>query len=384
MNHEEKLLFHPEATYSSKTRGRLDPNLDNDDPYRTPFQRDCHRILYSQPFRRLRHKTQVFFLVQNDHVCTRLEHCLYVAAAARTVARQLGLNEDLAEAIGLGHDLGHAPFGHHGEKVLTSLSKKHNLDITFNHEVHGLKVVDKLSFTERSDHPGLNLSYEVRDGIVSHNGESFKNDICIKPHKGYKTLEKIKIKEEAKNPLTMEGCLVRMIDKIAYAGRDLEDGLTSKVIESETDIPTEITKTLGNRNKEIVNTLITDLIKESREKNYISLSEEKHRNLVMLIEYNYKSIYLTPKVEQYKTQATNAINIIFEQLLDDINRTDKFTNISNIKMNDVYDTFSDFISDMNYLEKTRNEEIVFDFIAGMTDNYVIHCVDKIFIPKYII
>jgi dGTPase len=155
---ESKIYKSQYATLSRNSKGRkhkLKP-----DGYRTEFQRDIHRIIYSQPFRRLRHKTQVFFLPNNDHICTRMEHVLHVASASRTVARHLQLNEDLAEAIGLGHDLGHSPFGHHGESVLKGICecKKYNLDISFQHEINGLRVADKLAELDREPNPGLNLT----------------------------------------------------------------------------------------------------------------------------------------------------------------------------------------------------------------------------------
>ncbi|MBW7998135.1 MAG: HD domain-containing protein [Candidatus Glassbacteria bacterium] len=145
--YEEKIYTNPLACLSKNSRGRK--GVLPDDGYRSPFQRDVHRITYSQPFRRLRHKTQVFFLTNNDHVCTRLEHSLYVAHASRTVARHLGLNEDLAEAIGLGHDIGHAPFGHHGEGVLRSIAEKHNIDFYFQHELNSLRMADRLGMLDR-------------------------------------------------------------------------------------------------------------------------------------------------------------------------------------------------------------------------------------------
>ncbi len=193
MLNEKELYTNKNAAFSAKSRGRK-KSMDSD-PYRNEFQRDIHRIIYSQPFRRLRHKTQVFFLPNNDHICTRIEHSLHVASASRTVARRLGLNEDLAEAIGLGHDIGHAPFGHHGEDVLKQLAKDKGLTVTFQHEMHGLRVVDSLAELDREPKPGLNLTYEVRDGIVSHCGEDFSREIV--PELNYKELESISNRRES-------------------------------------------------------------------------------------------------------------------------------------------------------------------------------------------
>ncbi len=177
------------------------------DRIRMDFQRDVHRIIYSQAFRRLRHKTQVFFFPRNDHVCTRMEHVLHVASAARMVARSLGLNEDLAEAIGLGHDIGHAPFGHEGEEILTGIIAKdkalHAVMPGFSHKINGLRVVDKIAKLDREP-PGLKLTWEVRDGIVSHCGED-RSTRTLKPYRGDKDLDNIKRREDAGNPTTHRG-----------------------------------------------------------------------------------------------------------------------------------------------------------------------------------
>lgn len=368
---------------SIKSKGRIfkqDP-----DPYRSEFQRDVHRILYSQPFRRLRHKTQVFFLVNNDHVCTRLEHSLYVASASRTVARFLKLNEDLTEAIGLGHDLGHAPFGHPGEEILTEIAKNAKLlNTTFCHEVHGLRIVDVLGLFDRESLPGLNLTYEVRDGIISHNGENYEKEREIMPWPIKKDLSEIKTKHEAKNPTTLEGCIVRIVDKIAYAGRDLEDGLTAELIK-EKDIPKDLKNHLGYNNGKIVKTLMEDLIKESSKyEDRICLSPEKHELLVKLINFNYKNIYKTVKAKKYKAQATAGINALFPKLCCDLDKSERFREKGILPDLDVYKTFKEFIKDVCYREEEKNEQIVFDFISGMTDNYVIRCIDEIFIPKAIV
>ena len=203
---ENELFPGKKATIGSKGRQKkISP-----DNFREDFQRDIHRIIYSQSFRRLRHKTQVFYFPQNDHVSTRMDHVRFVASAARTVARCLRLNEDLAEAIGLAHDIGHAPFGHQGENFLTKIvQEKKNLKQimpAFNHEVYGLRVVDKIARRDREE-PGLNLCWEVRDGIISHCGEDFIS--CkLEPGNINKSLESIKTREDAGNPATFEGYIL--------------------------------------------------------------------------------------------------------------------------------------------------------------------------------
>jgi dGTPase len=263
---DSEIYISPFATI--KTRGRKEALAP--DEFRTDFQRDVHRIIYSQSFRRLRHKTQVFYFPQNDHVSTRADHVLFVASASRSVARCLGLNEDLAEAIGLAHDIGHAPFGHQGEEFLNEIIKKtpvlKKVLPCFHHEVYGLRVVDKIAKRDR-ERPGLNLTWEVRDGILSHCGEDYKT-CTLTPNRKNKNLEKIKNKKKAGFPATMEGCIVRLIDKVAYFGKDIEDALEAKIITAD-KIPSAIRKELGSTNGKIIGTILQDIIKQSKDKDHI-------------------------------------------------------------------------------------------------------------------
>lgn len=368
------------AATEAKSRGRI--HKMDPDPYRTEYQRDIHRILYSQPFRRLRHKTQVFFLPNNDHICTRIEHSLHVASASRTVARKLGLNEDLTEAIGLGHDIGHAPFGHHGEDVLKDLAHNSGLKNTFQHEMHGLRVVDRLAELDREPKTGLNLTYEVRDGIISHCGEDFSRELIPEPN--YKELETISTRKESLTPCTLEGCIVRVVDKIAYAGRDIEDALVADLIK-EGDIPKEITGVLGANNGKIIGTLLEDLIDYcGSNPGKVGLSEEKHSALHDLIKFNYTRIYLHDNVEKFKKQATRAIEELFGRLVEDLEKTQRLTiNRDLLPEAEIYNVLKTFIDKVDYKEHEPNELVVLDFIAGMTDNYVVHCLDEIFVPKAI-
>lgn len=377
---ERALYTSNRAALSASSRGRKRPMAS--DPYRTEYQRDIHRIIYSQPFRRLKHKTQVFFLPYNDHICTRIEHSLLVASAARTVARRMGLNEDLTEAIGLGHDLGHAPFGHHGEDVLKRLSKDSGLNVTFQHEMHGLRVVDRLAELDREPEPGLNLTYEVRDGIVSHCGEDFAREIV--PGNNNKVLEMISNRAEALTPCTLEGCIVRVVDKIAYAGRDAEDGLAARLIR-ENDIPQDVVSVLGNNNGEIVGTLLEDLIDYcTAHEDRVGLSEDKHAALVKLIKFNYERIYQHPDVEKFKKQATRAIEQLFHRLVDDLGKTHRLTvNTDALPQASVYQVLRAFMSKVKYSSDEPDELVALDFVAGMTDNYVVRCLDDIFVPKAI-
>lgn len=379
-SYEESVYTNSYATLSSKSKGRKH-KIDRDD-YRSEFQRDIHRIIYSQPFRRLRHKTQVFFLPHNDHICTRMEHVLHVASASRTIARHLKLNEDLTEAIGLAHDLGHAPFGHHGEEILKNISQEQGLGISFQHEIHGLRVVDKLAELDREEFAGLDLTFEVRDGIISHCGEDPSREAV--PHKGEKILETINSRKDAGSPCTMEGCIVRIVDKIVYAGRDIEDALVAGVLNQE-KIPEEIIKELGQNNGEIIGRLVVDVIDNSREYgDRIILSQSKHEALTELIKFNYNNIYQQSDVELFKKQATRALKELHSRLVEDLDNSYRLRDRSMLPKASVYDVLDAFIKKIRYEENIPNSLIVLDFISGMTDNYVIQCLDELFVPKSIV
>lgn len=382
---EEELFPNKRATIGTcGRRRRQDP-----DEFRTEFQRDVHRIIYSQSFRRLRHKAQVFYFPQNDHVSTRMDHVRFVAAAARTVARCLGLNEDLAEAIGLAHDIGHPPFGHQGEEFLSGIFGKYpvlkRLMPKFSHEVYGLRVVECIAKRDRES-PGLNLTWEVRDGIISHCGEDFWN--CkLKPARGGKNLEEIQTREEAGNPATLEGCVVRLIDKIAYAGKDVEDALEVEVIK-EADLPAEFKKALGTTNGQIIGKFVEDMVRNSRGKDYVAISPKLGELLHKLIEFNGEHIYHSKEAEGYRAQAEKTILYLFDDLKAELKRTDRFNSDTYPPQEDnsvpaVYRVFQSFVRrDMKdvYKAEDTDELIVLDFIAGMTDSFAIRSVSDVFIP----
>lgn len=379
---EERELF-PSQHATVGTRGRFQNRKGTDD-FRTDFQRDIHRILYSQAFRRLRHKTQVFYFPQNDHVSTRLDHVLFVASAARTVARCLGLNEDLAEAIGLAHDLGHAPFGHQGEGFLNEIIGKHpklkRVIPTFSHELYGLRVVDFLAKRDREE-PGLDLTWEVRNGIISHCGEDFKT--CeLKPNPKKKRLETIKAQEQVGYPATLEGCIVRLIDKVAYCGKDIEDALAAGIIKPR-QIPRKIEKELGKTNGKIIGTCIEDIVKRSAGKNYIAISRKYGDLMHRLIDFNNKHIYHSEKSEGYKEQARQCLHLLFEELLRKLKASPQLNAANDRDTPLVYKVFYDFLADMKdaYPKSAPKELIVFDFIAGMTDSFAIRSFQELFVPQ---
>ncbi len=383
---DEEIYTNPFATVTTKGR----KVKQDSDGFRTEFQRDVHRIIYSQSFRRLRHKTQVFYFPQNDHVSTRMDHVRFVASAARTVARSLRLNEDLAEAIGLAHDIGHAPFGHQGEdffnKIISTHPELQALIPKFSHEVYGLRVVDYIAKRDRES-PGLNLTWEVRDGIISHCGEDFKTCELSAGNKT-KDLDSIKTREEAGLPATLEGCIVRLIDKIAYAGKDIEDAIEAKILKEE-DIPPEFKERLGKTNGMIIGTFIEDIIENSHEKNYIKLSPELGELLHNLIKFNQDKIYHSPEAEAYKKQAGKTIHYLFDDLLFEIRDTNRFNSDKysdpekNKYIPEVYKIFKLFIEDMKdiYTSEDPDALIVLDFVAGMTDSFAMRSLSDIFIPR---
>lgn len=374
MREKQEELLSSYAAKSSQSRGRLveEPKC----PVRTNYERDANRILYSMEFRRLRHKTQVFFNAKNDHICTRMEHVLHVGSIAGTIARTLNLNQDLTYAIALGHDLGHAPFGHSGEKVLDRCLKKINPEYSFQHELHSLRVVDRLatrvSREKINEKCGLNLTFEVRDGIACHCGENYSEYILERDNtKDLFCLGNPNMRDQ--KPFTLEACIVRLVDKIAYVGRDIEDAVRVRLIDLD-DIPQTIRDVLGYTNGEIINTLVCDIIENSYDRDCIQLSREKGEALEMLINENVRLIYSADKIKRYEKTAENVMEGLFFNLLDALEDPERLEN-SGLK---VYHKFYNFIQDIGYSENETKEQKVIDFIAGMTDSFALSCFEEIY------
>lgn len=351
-------------------------------PFRTQFQRDYTRIIHSRAFRRLRHKTQVFISPKNDHLCTRLEHSLHVASVATTVARALDLNEDLVQAIAVGHDLGHAPFGHKGETSLNRLAEKHRL--TFAHELHSLRVVDVLESPYLSEfgYPGLNLTFAVRDGIVCHYGEGFEPSLSPDREKQPGDLKNT-ARGEAR-PATLEGCVVRWADKVAYLGRDLEDAYTLDLVKSA-DLPESVRRRLGTTNREIISALISELVSNSpTDSDSICVGADVHEALNDLYTFNLDRIYKTDEAMRHYGQIDRAMVFLFDFLRTRLDEADG--DIKRIARGDektkTLVVFADFLtSDIQEWRGVQHERLVLDFIAGMTDSFFADSFIELFLPR---
>ncbi|MGE5558226.1 MAG: deoxyguanosinetriphosphate triphosphohydrolase family protein [Bacillota bacterium] len=334
------------------------------------YFRDQTKIIHSSAFRRLKHKTQVFFSPHDDHICTRMEHALIVSTVASTICRAFRLDAELAEAIALAHDFGHTPFGHAGEEILDVIAG----DIGgYKHELKGLRVVDIL----QNNGEGLNLTYAVRDGIISHCGESFEQ--YVKPGAVYKELEGI---NENTVPVTWEGCVVRVSDKISYIGRDLEDAMEGMFLSKE--VVSEIKNKFGQiANREIINKLVLDVIEWSSPEKGIGFSAEGKIYLDQLYGYSKKHIYNHPEILQYREYCEKILKALSGHLLD------------------LYDSFGEryprYMSSPRALDRhfgaylQKHETVyrnnpsgiqrVVDYISGMTDNYALRCMEEISLPR---
>ena len=342
------------ADYATKSKDAIKINPEKED-FRPAFYRDIDKIVYSLAYSRYIDKTQVFTDINNDHVCKRIIHVQLVSKIARTIGRALNLNEDLIEAMALGHDLGHVPFGHEGEKILNEISLKHN-EGYFNHNVHSVRT---LLYIENK-----NISIQTLDGILCHNGEIVCNEYRPKKKtkeqffEDYQNTYLKKDYSKELTPMTLEGCVVRISDIIGYIGRDVEDAIRLGIISKE-NLPESVVKLLGNSNTTIIETLVTDIIKNSINKPYIKMSDEVYFALKDLIDFNYQNIYLVANTKETKEIYALMFNTLFDKYLEDLKNKNLESDIYQIFLKD---------QDQEYLKNT-NERIVIDYIAGMTDAY---------------
>jgi len=320
----ERQMLSPLASHAEQSKGResYEPECD----VRTCYQRDIDRITHSKTFRRLKHKTQVFLQPEGDHYRTRLTHTLEVARISRTIARALRLNEDLTEAIALGHDLGHTPFGHAGESALGEILKSEG---GFEHNRQSLRVVERLE----KDGKGINLTYEVRNGIACHTGDA--------------------------KPETLEGCIVRIADRIAYVNHDLDDAIRAGVL-CESDIPEEITCAFGLTNSERINSLTCDMVNESGKRSEIALSPQAGSVFDSFREFMFKTVYKNMKVKGEERKVFGILKGIYDYYLQSPGELPEF-----------YRRMS---------AQDGRSRAVSDYVSGMTDKYAIHTYEKLFIP----
>jgi dGTPase len=374
---EDKVLDHPLTTRSSASRGRVRP--EPEDPIRLCFQRDAHRILHCSAFRRLRYKTQVIFSPESDHVSTRVDHSLYMGSIAQTVARALGLNEDLVFAIALGHDLGHGPFGHAGETILDKLWKRNDPRQSFAHELHSLRVVDKLANRPSTQERGLNLTYEVRDGIVCHCGESTEQYLAPRVRPGA-PLEGLK--RRGLVPITLEGCVVRMADRIAYAGRDYEDAVS--VLGRLPALPRTVTRVLGTDNRAIINNLVTDMIQTNlKTPERIGFSDAVFEALTALYAFNCQHIYYHPQLIEYANRVENMLTTIFDFEMRELSsRKQRLWGTPGERASEPVRELHRFIAkEYPRDDQPAQLQVVVDHISLMTDRFARAFFQDIFLPK---
>lgn len=322
LEQREHMMLSPWASRADETRGRLRPAEENE--VRTCYQRDVDRIVYCKSFRRLKHKTQVFLQPEGDHYRTRLTHTLEVMRISRTIARALRLNEDLTEAIAFGHDLGHTPFGHAGEKALSDVTGK-----PFRHNEQSLRVVDILE----KNGEGLNLTYETRMGIVCHTGDQL--------------------------PDTLEGQIIRLADRIAYINHDIDDACRAGIL-SNRDIPVEITDVLGETHSQRINTLVMDIISHSQGLDHLKRDPGVAEAMEKLRDFMFERVYRNPVAKGEESKARDIIGILYDYYMKHPGKLP-----------------TDFQPQLSFdgIERT-----VVDYIAGMTDKYAVYKFSEIFIP----
>lgn len=349
----------PLSPYATKDADGIRLSREEND-FRSCFSRDADRIINFASFTRYMNKTQVFSFKSNDNVQTRIVHVLLVSRIARTIGRALNLNEDLIEAISLAHDIGHVPLGHVGEKILNKISI-HELNENFMHNIEGVRNYLVLEHNGK----GANLTIQVMDGILCHNGEILNN--IYRPVKkskddflkNYYDAYQMHEKKVTFNPMTLEGCVVKLSDVISYAGRDLEDAIRLNFIKRE-DIPSSVSIILGDNNRDIVNTLVCDIIKNSKGKDYIKLSDKIFDALKDLVDFNYQYIYNRANTNEQLAYYEKIFKTLYYAYLNDLE--------NNNKKSSIYTRFLKGM-DKEYMH-TNNKRKVLDYLSLMTDEYL--------------
>ena len=371
LDRKEEERFSPFACLSRNAMRRTDEEMILAG-HRQNFSLDADRILHSLAYSRYIDKTQVFYLIKNDHITHRVLHVQLVSKVSRTIGRLLGLNEDLIEAIALGHDIGHPPFGHDGERFLSELCQGAGLGY-FSHNVQGVRFLEHIERKGR----GWNLTLQVLDGILCHNGEIHTR--ILSPDRG-KTFERIdremtdRENDATKDipPMTLEGCVVRMADTISYVGRDIEDAIRLGLITRE-EIPDHCRRLLGDTNGNIVYTLVEDLVSCSLGKDHIAFSEEVSQALLRLKAFNHERIYMNNRVKKETPKLKLMFQLLFEKYLHDLETGNHDSDID-----------KEFMAGKSpdYRTQTTRAAVVRDFIAGMTDDYFLTQCHKNLIPQW--
>lgn len=360
LNLREKENLSSLACFSHTAQRRHKEKFEKNE-YRQAFSTDADRILNSLAFTRYSDKTQVFSLINNDHLTHRAIHVQMVSRVGRTIGRYLGLNEDLIEAASLGHDIGHTPFGHDGERFLSKLTHEHGAGF-FHHNLQSIQFLDRIE----KNGIGWNLSLQTMDAIICHNGEPHSKKLVPRKNRSFKDFDIIMATMKRKKTcdeisMTMEGCVVRMADTISYIGRDMEDAIRLGLVKRQ-DLPDICKKVLGRTNGAIVFNLVTDLISNSLNQPFIGFSDKISSALKRLKAFNYKHIYKNPVIKRHLSSIEDIFCFLFEKYLTALE-----------KENGASVIFTDYLNGMSsgYRQNTSNPEIVRDYISGMTDSYFI-------------
>ena len=345
----------------------LKPDVEDIRPI---FFRDIDRIIHSSGYARYIDKTQVYSFIQNDHITRRVLHVQLVSKIARTIGRSLKLNEDLIEAIALGHDIGHTPFGHKGESLLNNICEKENIGY-FYHNAQSVRILQDIE--------NLNISVQTLDGILAHNGEILKTRYEYNPNKTINEFEEDLYKtfhEKAYSkkiiPMTLEACVVRLADIVAYIGRDIEDAITLNVVKRE-KLPDFPVKVLGDNNSKIVDTLIKDIIINSFDKPYLEFSEEVFKALMELKDWNFANIYNSEKANVNYDKIENVMKELYRYYLNRLNEVNYEEELSKEYITSSERTLYSFVNKMMKRDSSQDlKRIVVDYIAGQTDKFFLN------------
>ena len=394
----EKYSANPENPNWKNYIKRETPLYPRNNDIRNDFERDYTRIIHINAYRRLKHKTQVFFSPENDHICTRIEHVTHVESISYTIAKYLGLNTELTKAIATAHDIGHSPFGHQGERILSEISQR-DLSYSFWHEKNGLEFVDNVELLEDNNKymQNLDLTYAVRDGIISHCGEI--NENCIRPREEYIDLKDYSFPNQYA-PYTWEGCVVKISDKISYICRDIEDAITLGILDEHVDELFSLLNITSNNeqinNTIIINNLIHDLCKNSSPEKGLCFSKDALDLLDKIKKFNYKNIYSCNRIQPSNRYFNLIINEIYNLLKSTYEDSNTLNNLKNLSFTypKLGNGFINFI--YNYYDFGNRENLklknkilfsidnakdfykaIIYYISGMTDNFAIEIYNEI-------